>query len=181
MNKQTGNGCAQGMLVPNFLMRTGAFPGRTGGSVFTGGSALAELMLDLSDNTRPTELTGLDKDLNILKAAVFNTATTTFAAASVAPGKLAKVTRFAMLLAYLQEPTVSAAFKAVSNRVRATLQKLDNEIAASTLTNPTGIIFLTEYSSFEDNLVFEQSSVVELNMQSLISAATTQIDRKSVV
>lgn len=173
-SKDTGNACGQGKLVPTYLMRTGAFPGRTGGSKFTGGSPLAELMLDLSDNTRPNELTALDKDLNILKAAVFNGDTNNFASANVAAGKLAKVTRFAMLLVYLRDPYVSTAFKNTSNRIRATLQKLDSEIAASTIRNP-GFSFLTEYGTWEDNFLFGQGTKVELAADAIISAAKTQV------
>jgi hypothetical protein len=173
-SKDKGNICSSGKLVPTYLMRTGAFPGRTGNSKFTGGSPLNELMLDLSDDTRQGELTALDHELNILKAAVFNGATQSFSSANVAAGKLAKVTRFAMLLQYLKEPVVSTSFKNTSKRIRATLQKLDDEIGSSTMQKP-GFKFVDEYSKWEDDFIFRQGSKVDLEMDAIIKSVKEKI------
>ncbi|KZL65202.1 WSC-domain-containing protein, partial [Colletotrichum tofieldiae] len=143
-----------------------------------GKSALGQMMLNIPDNNsgagNGAELVALDKELNILKAAVFNGATGSFSSANVASGKLAKVTRFAMLYAYLAEPEVVAIFKATSARMRTTLRLLDQEIAASTMTNP-GIQFENVYSVWEDNLLFRQGALVETEMDSIIKAAIAQL------
>ncbi|KAL0937228.1 WSC-domain-containing protein [Colletotrichum truncatum] len=137
-----------------------------------GGSALGQMMLNLPDNNSGggTELVALDKELNILKAAVFNGATANFNSPNVAPGILAKVTRFAMLYSYLARPEVVAIFKATSQRMRATLRLLDQEINASTMTNPA-FSFEEKYSDWEDNFLFGQGSVVEIEMMRIINAA----------
>ncbi|KAI0006359.1 WSC-domain-containing protein [Xylariaceae sp. FL0662B] len=174
-----GSMCRQAGFIKNILARTTKFPGR-GANPFAarGGSALGQMMLNLPDNNsgagNGAELVALDKELNILKAAVFNGATQSFSSANVAPGKLAKVTRFAMLWAYLATPEVAAIFKAASQRMRATLRTLDQEVAASTMANP-GIQFENVYSEWEDNLLFGQGGKVETDMDSIVRAARTQL------
>ncbi|RDW72896.1 WSC-domain-containing protein [Coleophoma cylindrospora] len=175
----TGSACRQAGLTKNILARTSNFPGRRSNPFSArGGSALGQMMLNLPDNNsgagNGAELVALDKELNILKAAVFNGATTSFSTANVAPGKLAKVTRFAMLYAYLSTPEVAAIFKATSQRMRTTLRTLDQEIAASSMANP-GIVFETVYSTWEDNFLFQQGALVETVMDGLVTAAITQL------
>ncbi|KAK2005862.1 WSC-domain-containing protein [Colletotrichum eremochloae] len=175
----TGNPCRPAGLIVNILARTTSFPGRSSNPFASRGkSALGQMMLNIPDNNsgagNGAELVALDKELNILKAAVFNSATESFSSANVASGKLAKVTRFAMLYAYLAEPEVVAIFKATSARMRATLRLLDQEIAASTITKP-GIQFENVYSVWEDNLLFQQGALVETEMDSIIKAAIAQL------
>ncbi|KAI1085479.1 WSC-domain-containing protein [Whalleya microplaca] len=174
-----GNYCRTAGFIKNILARTTKFPGRGANPFETrGSSALGQMMLNLPDNNSGTgngaELVALDKELNILKAAIFNGATTTFSTTNVAGGKLAKITRFAMLWSYLSSPGVAAIFKATSQRMRATLRTLDQEIAASTMTNP-GIQFEDTYSQWEDDFLFNQGALVESEMDRIIRAVITQL------
>ncbi|KAF3903263.1 hypothetical protein ABW20_dc0107327 [Dactylellina cionopaga] len=177
----TGKACRAAGYIKNILARTTEFPGRSS-NVFTGGSALAEMVRNLPSDTsgNGNEMVALDKDLNILKAAVFNEATTTFSASNVAPGRLAKTTRFAMLYAYLATPAVANIFKAASLRMRATLLKLDNEIAASSMASP-GFLFRDKYITWEDNFLFGQGSLVEGAMEIQINGAITQLQTNTAL
>jgi hypothetical protein len=135
-----GDPCRSIGILQQILMRKTNFPGR-GKNPFSGGSALAEMMLDMSDNQsgegdlKGKELLGLDKTLNGMKAAVFDRATSVFTTPSKLTEKLAKVTRFAALWNYLSDAKFAKIFRDTSKRIRATMKKLDDEVTSSTMTN----------------------------------------------
>ncbi|EPS38626.1 hypothetical protein H072_7637 [Dactylellina haptotyla CBS 200.50] len=165
--------CRPAGLIMLYLARTTPFPGR-GTLPFSGGSALAELMLNLpSDATG--DMVALDKNLNILKAAVFNSATNSFSTSNQAPGALAKVTRFAMLRQYLATPKVTNIFKTTSGRMRTTLRKLDVEIATLSPGSRPGFSFEDKYSTWEDNFLFSQGALVEENMDFGVNSAINKL------
>lgn len=175
IDKKDAKTCQTAGLIKNILARETNFPGRgTNPFKSRGLSALGQMMLNLPDNSKAGSLVALDSNLNSLKSAVFNGATGEFSSSSVVKGKLAKVTRFAMLLAYMAEPEVTAIFKATSQRMRDTLRLLDQEIAASTMTGP-GFQFEAVYSAWEDDFLFTQGSLVELEMDAMIKSTIKQL------
>ncbi|KAF3920240.1 hypothetical protein AA313_de0207555 [Arthrobotrys entomopaga] len=176
----TGKPCRSAGLIKNYLARQTRFPGRSS-NVFSanGGSALAEMVKNLPSDTSGlggvTEMVALDKELNILKAAVFDGDVQNFSTYLQANGNLARATRFAMLRQYLTTPAIVNIFKATSRRMRATLAKLDIEIANSTIDDP-GIIFADEYAEWEDDFLFARSTQADLAMDSLITLAITTLE-----
>ncbi|KAF6227567.1 hypothetical protein HO173_012206 [Letharia columbiana] len=95
-----------------------------GGSIKTAGSRpIDELMSQMSGGTRTSELVYLETHLNGLKAQLFggNTPSTM----TMAAAQLALVGESSALYLYLQDPNVSAIFKAVSDRVKTFYAKLD--------------------------------------------------------
>ncbi|KAF6227892.1 hypothetical protein HO133_007620 [Letharia lupina] len=95
-----------------------------GGSIKTAGSRpIDELMSQMSGGTRTSELVYLENHLNGLKAQLFggNTPSTM----TMAAAQLALVGESSALYLYLQDPNVSAIFKAVSDRVKTFYAKLD--------------------------------------------------------
>ena len=135
------------------------------------------MTLSLPDNDTPTEMFALDKNLNNLKGHLFNSATTQFTLNKDVTINFLRLSEWAALLLYMQNPAVINAFKATSLRMQNTLRILDTDLHAAGL-NPdpiNGNYFELQYLNFMGILLPNVGSLGGRSMQVVIDAISRQL------
>lgn len=191
IGKKDKGSCKGSGYIKSMLART-TFPGRRTNK-WNGKSALEAMVLALSDDSRKSELTGLDKGLNGMKSVVFGGRQIKSVPTTI-EARLDQVTQMAMLWSYLSQQDVVNIFKATSQRMRSILSDLDIEVAASTMQNKvcsfldgsstvfTDVLrtqptfkFEIEYDAWEREFLFDQGSAMMYKMQFIIKKLKDQI------
>ena len=132
----------------------------------------------MSGGSRTNELVYLESHLNGLKAQLFGGKTPS--TMTMAPAQLALVGGSSALYLYLKDPTVSAIFKAVSNRVRTFYAKLDTACAGSA-RGPCAakVHWAASYQSWQAQYLQQIDSSWQGWKSAQVAAAVTQITPKT--
>ena len=150
-----------------------------GGSIKTPGSRpIDELMSQMSGGTRSNELVYLETHLNGMKAQLFGGKTPS--SMTMATAALALVGESSAVYLYLQDPNVSAIFKAVSNRVKTFYAKLDTACGRGG-RGPcaAGVQWAASYQTWQAQYLQQIDAGWQAWMNAQVAGAVSQITPKT--